>query len=170
MSSLNERDSNYETFVFYGSWRESLEGFKEDFGEEYAKEVLWNLMTVGTTGEIETDKKSIIGFLAGSIIPNINKAKDRYAAARENGKKGGRPTKEIDLQKAKELRDSGMSYEKIGKELGVSKDTIRNKLKDFSEKAKNLEKEIDIEFFSDSCSNEQQSLKSGFATLDKFEF
>ena len=30
----------YENFVFYGSWRETLEGFLDDFGEEYAKEAL----------------------------------------------------------------------------------------------------------------------------------
>ena len=49
--------SNYNNFVFYGSWREVLEGFREDFGDDYAKETLWNLMLMATAGDIETTKK-----------------------------------------------------------------------------------------------------------------
>ena len=43
---------NYDNFVFYGSWRETLEGFAEDFGKEYAQEALWNLMLSGTAGDM----------------------------------------------------------------------------------------------------------------------
>ena len=58
--------SNYNNFVFYGGWREVLEGYREDFGDEYAKETLWNLMLMATAGDIETDKKSIINFVQGA--------------------------------------------------------------------------------------------------------
>ena len=31
---MGNYNSSYDNFVFYGSWRETLEGFAEDFGEE----------------------------------------------------------------------------------------------------------------------------------------
>ena len=113
----------YDNFVFYGSWRESLEGFREEFGDDYAKEALWNLMLAATAGDIETERKSIIGFISGAVMPNVNKAKDRYAAAIENGKKGGRP-KKIDENKALELKQKGMTNKQVAEALGCSVSSI----------------------------------------------
>jgi hypothetical protein len=69
----------YENFVFMGGWRETLEGFEEDFGEEYAREALWNLMLAGTNNDATTDKKSIQGFINGCLVPVIDKAKERHS-------------------------------------------------------------------------------------------
>ena len=113
----------YDNFVFYGSWRESLEGFREEFGDDYAKEALWNLMLVATAGDIETERKSIIGFINGAVMPNVNKAKDRYAAAIENGKKGGRP-KTVDADKVLELKQEGMTNKQVAERLGCSVSSI----------------------------------------------
>ena len=113
----------YDNFVFYGSWRESLEGFREEFGDDYAKEALWNLMLVATAGDIETERKSIIGFINGAVMPNVNKAKDRYAAAIENGKKGGRP-KKIDDDRVLELKKQGMTNKQVAEALGCSISSI----------------------------------------------
>ena len=113
----------YDNFVFYGSWRESLEGFREEFGDDYAKEALWNLMLVATAGDIETERKSIIGFINGAVMPNVNKAKDRYAAAVENGKKGGRP-KKIDDDRVLELKKQGMTNKQVAEALGCSISSI----------------------------------------------
>ena len=113
----------YDNFVFYGSWRESLEGFREEFGDDYAKEALWNLMLAATAGDIETERKSIIGFINGAVMPNVNKAKDRYAAAIENGKKGGRP-KTVDADKVLELKQEGMTNKQVAERLGCSVSSI----------------------------------------------
>ena len=71
---VKNQNTNYTNFVFYGSWRETLEGFRDDFGEDYANEALWNLMLAATGGELETDKKSIIGFVRGACMPNVEAA------------------------------------------------------------------------------------------------
>ena len=119
--------SNYNNFVFYGSWRDTLEGFKEDFGEEYAREALWNLMTMATAGDVETNKKSIIGFVQGACMPNIEAAQDRYEKAIANGHKGGRPKhlSEEDNVIIATMRKEGRKQSEIATAFGVSVDTIR---------------------------------------------
>ena len=154
--------SNYNNFVFYGSWREVLEGFREDFGEEYAKETLWNLMLMATAGDIETDKKSIINFVRGACMPNIEAAQDRYEKAQLNGQKGGRPKllSDLDDMTIATLRKEGYTAVQIGEKYGVSEKTVRrtNGWKNYKSlsvetdktdktdpKTQNLDIEIDIE-------------------------
>lgn len=162
---------NYENFVFYGSWRETLEGFKEDFGEEYAREALWNLMLLATAGDIETQKKSILGFLHGAVMPNVNAAKDRYAAAVENGKKGGRPKVELDetevMQKKQELK----TWKAVAAYYGVSDQTLKNKRNEW-EQAKNVKNpknlDIDIDIDKDKEKElENEILCDGWVEKDK---
>lgn len=119
--------SNYNNFVFYGGWREVLEGYREDFGDEYAKETLWNLMLMATAGDIETDKKSIINFVHGACMPNIEAAQDRYEKAQLGGQKGGRPKllSDLDEKTIAVLRKEGRTAVQIGQILGVSEKTIR---------------------------------------------
>ena len=140
---------NYDNFVFYGSWRESLEGFREEFGEQYAREVLWNMMLLATAGDIETEKKSIIGFLNGAVMPNINAAKGRYAASVENGKKGGRPPLEFNEEEVMKVKEKEKTWKATAAKLGVSEDTLRKQRKiwetEKAEKPKNLDIDNDID-------------------------
>lgn len=136
---------SYENFVFYGSWREALEGFKEDFGEDYAKEVLWNLMTFGTSGDINTSKKSIEGFINGTVAPNIGAAKDRYKASVENGKKGGRPSIELDMDEVYQKKEELGTWKAVAKHYGISEQTLKNKRDQWQsnpKNPKNLDKDI----------------------------
>lgn len=121
----------YNNFVFYGSWREALEGFKEDFGEDYAKETLWNLILLATTGEIETEKKSIIGFLNGTVLPNIKAAQDRYSKAIENGKNGWRTKIELPIEEIEDLISKGKTQKEVAALYNVSVDTIQRRLKEY---------------------------------------
>ena len=121
----------YNNFVFYGSWREALEGFKEDFGEDYAKETLWTLILLATTGEIETEKKSIIGFLNGTVLPNIKAAQDRYSKAIENGKNGGRTKIELPIEEIEDLISKGKTQKEVAALYNVSVDTIQRRLKEY---------------------------------------
>ena len=121
----------YNNFVFYGSWREALEGFKEDFGEDYAKETLWNLMLLATTGEIETEKKSIIGFLNGTVLPNIKAAQDRYSKSIEKGKNGGRTKIELPIEEIEDLISKGKTQKEVAALYNVSVDTIQRRLKEY---------------------------------------
>lgn len=60
----------YENFVFYGSWRETLEGFLEDFGEEYAKEA--SLFTPFSIGNCEI-KNRIVMSASLVLVPDVQK-------------------------------------------------------------------------------------------------
>lgn len=118
----------YDNFVFYGSWRQALEGFRDDFGDDYAKEILWNIMTFGTDKDFETSKSSIIGLVTGMCAPNIQSAQERYQKAVDNGKLGGRPAT-IDKNKILELKLQGLTDKAIADELQCSVKTIQRALK-----------------------------------------
>ena len=137
----------YKRFYFMPGWRDTLEGMAEDFGIEYAQEALWNLMLVASfdpekqEGEqqLTTDKKSIIGFIQGCVQPVVNKSSETYNKNKENGVKGGRPKKEIDIAEAMRLHDEEhKTWKEIAKLQGVSEDTLRVARKEY-EKPKNPE-------------------------------
>ncbi len=110
---------DYDSFVFYGNWRTILEGFDK----ETAKDILWQIMLYGTAGEVDTSNPMINGIVMGCCAVGIDKAKDRYANAVDNGKKGGRPT-EIDAEHVRELKESGLTNKEIATELGCSTRTV----------------------------------------------
>lgn len=117
----------FSNFVFYGNWMNTIEGHREDFGDEYADEMLINIIYYGTTGKILSNKKSIIGFIEGSVAPNINSAKSRYEKACAGGEKGGRQKligKEENIQIAL-LKLQGKSQKETAAILGVSDSTIK---------------------------------------------
>lgn len=145
----------YENFVFYGSWKTLLSGFDK----ETAKEILWDIVNIGVGEEIESDNSMIIAIIQGAVMPNIKSAKNRYTAATENGKKGGRPRKEINIEKALELESQGKTQAEIAEEFGVSKNTIGSRLREHknqkpiqkpkTETNKNHDKDIDIDIDKD---------------------
>ena len=110
---------DYDSFVFYGNWRTILDGFDK----ETAKDILWQIMLYGTAGEVDTSNPMINGIVMGCCAVGIDKAKDRYANAVDNGKKGGRPT-EIDVEHVQELKESGLTNKEIATELGCSTRTV----------------------------------------------
>ena len=153
--------SNYNNFVFYGSWMETLQGFQEEFGDSYAKEALYNLVLAATTGKIETDKKSIVGFINGCCMPLIESARTRYEVARENGAKGGRP-KTVDKDKIIELKITGKyTNEQIARQLNCSTSSVRKVWTDYrkeldtivAQKAKNPYIETDNKSITNLVTN-----------------
>lgn len=110
---------DYDSFVFYGNWRTMLDGFDK----ETAKDILWQIMLYGTAGEVDTSNPMINGIVMGCCAAGIDKAKDRYANAVDNGKKGGRPT-EVDVEHVQELKKSGLTNKEIATELGCSTRTV----------------------------------------------
>ena len=151
----------YNNFVFYGSWRTAIEGYREDFGDEYAKELLYNIMLYGTTGEIETEKKSIRNCVLGMAAPNIDAAQKRYEAAVNGGKKGGRKKKlndEDDMNIA-QLRSEGYTAAQLAEMFNVSEATIKR-----SEGWKNPQSYIADQ---NSYQNSQQNISSNISSVQK---
>ena len=140
-------------FVFYESWIETINGFEEDFGKEYAMETAYALIHFATTGEVKTSKKSIQNWIVGSCMPNIISAQQRYDKAVQNGKLGGRPSI-IDKERVLELRKQGYTQNAIAEELGCHVNSIRNILRPTitdnnldieRDKEKEKEKEVEVE-------------------------
>lgn len=117
----------YENFVFYGKWRTLIEGFDETT----AKEILWQIMSFGTSGEITTDDPMIQAIIKGAIECSMNKAKERYNSALKA--KGRQPKYSSD--KIKELNEHGMDNQEIANALGCSLRTVQRALQedDFDE-------------------------------------
>lgn len=124
---LAENEEN--TFVFYGSWKNMLDGFDK----ETAKEILWQIMLLGTTGEIDTDNVMIQQMIIGAVAPLIFNTKERHKKNKADGAKGGRPKKEFDLHAAVVLKEQGLSNAAIAEQLGVSKETARTRLNSYYE-------------------------------------
>lgn len=52
-------ETNYNNFLFQGKQRELLELLVQDYGKEYAQDVLWNLMTSATNGDTCTERQTV---------------------------------------------------------------------------------------------------------------
>lgn len=112
-------------FIFLDGWKSTLKGFEKEFGKEYAEEALWNIMLAATGEEIETTKPSIVEFIQGVVLPVVEHSRNKYNERVEFGKTGGRPSVEIDLDRAQKLHDEGWTWKAIAKELGCSVEKLR---------------------------------------------
>lgn len=118
-----EEFNGYDSFIFYRGWAETAKGFAEDFGEDFAKEMIWALVCYICFGEIVTEKKSIIKWIEGDCLRVIEAAKKRHDASIEAGKLGGRPSK-INKDDVLALKQDGKTVKEISEILGCSRDGI----------------------------------------------
>ena len=118
-----EEFNGYDSFIFYKGWAETAKGFAEDFGEDFAKEMIWALVCYICFGEIITKKKSIIKWIEGDCLRVIEAAKKRHDASIEAGKLGGRPSK-INKDDVLALKQNGKTVKEIAEILGCSRDGI----------------------------------------------
>ena len=126
---------NYDSFIFYRGWAETAKGFAEDFGEDFAKEMIWALICYVCFGEIVTEKKSIIKWIEGDCLRVIQAAKKRHDASIEAGKLGGRPSR-INKDDVLALKQDGKTVKEIAEILGCSRDTIERALNECRKTAK----------------------------------
>ena len=118
-----EEFNGYDSFIFYRGWAETAKGFAEDFGEDFAKEMIWALVCYICFGEIVTEKKSIIKWIEGDCLRVIEAAKKRHDTSIEAGKLGGRPSK-INKDDVLALKQDGKTVKEISEILGCSRDGI----------------------------------------------
>ena len=130
-----EEFNGYDSFIFYKGWAETAKGFAEDFGEDFAKEMIWALVCYICFGEIITKKKSIIKWIEGDCLRVIEAAKKRHDASIEAGKLGGRPSK-INKDDVLALKQDGKTVKEIAAILGCSRDTVERALNECRKTAK----------------------------------
>lgn len=119
--------TQYENFIFYGSWKEHLNGLKELCGEDVAKEVAWQIINYGTYKNFDTEDQKIINMVNGMCRDLIISAKKRREASVTNGKQGGRP-KKYNVEDMMHLRSQGLSDQDIADNLGCSVKTVQRAL------------------------------------------
>jgi uncharacterized protein (DUF433 family) len=119
--------TQYENFIFYGSWKEHLNGLKELCGEDVAKDVAWQIINYGTYKSFDTDDQKIIDIVNGMCRDLIDSAKKRREASISNGTKGGRP-KKYSVEDMLDLRNKGLSPQDIADNLGCSVKTVQRAL------------------------------------------
>lgn len=124
--------AKYENFVFYGSWKEHLDGLRDLCGDSVAKEVVWQIINYGTSKEFDTEDQKIINIVNGMCRDLIASAKKRRQASMENGRQGGRP-KKYSTEEMLALRDAGLSDQDIADNLGCDVRTVRNALKEIDD-------------------------------------
>lgn len=124
--------AKYENFVFYGSWKEHLDGLRDLCGDDIAKEVTWQIINYGTSKEFDTDDKKIINIVNGMCRDLIASAKKRRLASIENGRQGGRP-KKYSIEDMLALRNNGLSDQDIADNLGCDVRTVRRTLSEIDD-------------------------------------
>lgn len=117
----------YENFIFYGSWKEHLNGLTELCGKDVAKEVAWQIINYGTIKEFDTDDQKIINMVNGMCRDLIISAKKRREASMTNGKQGGRP-KRYSEEEIIAMHNKGISIQDIAENLGCSVKTVKRAL------------------------------------------
>lgn len=118
---------DYENFIFYGSWIETLDGLAQKCGDNFAKDVAWQIIKFGTTQEMDTDDPVILGIVNGMCRDLISSAKKRRLSSIENGKQGGRPKRFSD-DEILTLSEQGLAAREIADQLGCSIKTVQRAL------------------------------------------
>jgi hypothetical protein len=121
-----------ENFVFYGSWKESLDGLEGLCGKEVVREVAWQIINLGTTKEMDTDNQDIINIVNGMCRDLIASAKKRHTASLINGQQGGRP-RTHDHEAIKQMHKDGVLINVIADTLGCSTRTVKRAIESMSD-------------------------------------
>ena len=98
---------NKESFVFYESVAKQGDRLADKLGKEVAFDFYKAVIDFGLYGVLPDEDSNVWLYGFEQTITSISAAKDRYTAAVENGKKGGRPKVDLNeqevLAKKKEL-------------------------------------------------------------------
>lgn len=111
---------NFDNFVVYGDVMKAIEKLPD---EETKARIALAVLRFGSEGIENEDADFIEQMVIALIKPGVNKAKDRYAAAVNNGKKGGRP-KDIDDDEVFKMKVGGKTNKQIADYLNVEEKTI----------------------------------------------
>lgn len=115
---------NNESFVLYESVFKQTELLSKKLGKETAFDFIEAIMAFGLYGELPDEESSVWLYGFEQSITSISAAKTRYQAAKENGKKGGRP-KTINEEEVMELKEIwGYTNKEIADELKCSTSSV----------------------------------------------
>ena len=105
---------NKNTFIIYRSFFETLQKYQQAGKDAEGFDLFMKVANYQLNGVLPDENDSVWFQGFNDIIVPIDKAQERYAQARENGKKGGRPQK-VSMFDVKELLDQGRTKAEIAK-------------------------------------------------------
>lgn len=115
-------DKIRDSFVFYGSAWDSVEALRQMGREEDAGQLLEAIVSYGFYGTYDRTNPIVVSSMQ-SISCNMDRAAQRYTAAKEGGKKGG-AKKQFPDEIIWKLLGEGKTNKEIAIELGCSEKTV----------------------------------------------
>ena len=132
---------NTEAFVLYESMYKQMERLEKQLGKEVAYDYIKATIEYGLFAVIPEEEDITWLYGLEQTFATIDSAKNRYEKACANGKKGGRPTIQLDQQDVLETYKRLGTWKATAKHFNVDEDTLRQLRKQWdrkTEKPKNL--------------------------------
>ena len=156
---------NTESFVFYESVYKQAERLEKKLGKEVGYDFLKAVIEFGLYGAVPDEDDNAWLYGLEQTITSIGAAKDRYAAAVENGKKGGRKKIELNQEEVMKKKAELKTWKAVAAFYKIDEDTLRKIRKQWekAEKPKNLNDNVNVNV-NDNV-NEKENEKKDFSYL-----
>ena len=116
--------NNTESFVLYESVYKQFEILKKR-KPAVATDFIEAIMEYGLYGVVPDEESDVWLYGFEQSITSIQRAKDRYIASVENGRKGGRPPKNLDKDEVLQKKEELKTWKAVAKFYNISEDTLR---------------------------------------------
>ena len=138
---------NTESFVLYESVYKQFEILKKR-NPAVATNFIEAIMEYGLYGVVPDEESDIWLYGFEQSITSIQRAKDRYIASVENGRKGGRPSKNLNKEEVLQKKEELKTWKAVAKFYSIDEDTLRKIRKSWetekAEKPKNLNDNVNV--------------------------
>lgn len=153
---------NKGKFVFYESVYKQMERLEKMLGIEKAYAFTKAVMDYGLYGVVPEDDNELWLYGLEQIFTSIDAAQQRYEKNIEDGGKGGRPQKEIDMDLVASLLENGMTKREVATQFGISEDTLSRRLKESAkpQNPQNLNNNINNNNNNNNINNNSNSYQS----------
>ena len=126
-----------DSMIIYESTYTAMELILQD--DSAWREAMIGLLRYGFYGEEPKSENPLVQAIWVQALPSMKNAKERYAKAVENGKKGGRPTN-IEPEKIMQLKKEGKTNKEIAEIFGCSEKTIEYHITEYNKNKKYIAK------------------------------
>ena len=138
---------NTESFVLYESVYKQFEILKKR-NPAVATNFIEAIMEYGLYGVVPDEESDVWLYGFEQSITSIQRAKDRYIASVENGRKGGRPSKNLNKEEVLQKKEELKTWKAVAKFYSIDEDTLRKIRKSWetekAEKPKNLNDNVNV--------------------------
>ena len=158
---------NTESFVFYESVYKQAERLEKKLGKEVGYDFLKAVIEFGLYGAVPDEDDNAWLYGLEQTITSIGAAKDRYAAAVENGKKGGRPVVELKEKEVLKKKEELGTWKAVASYYGVTEQTLRNKRVEWEKQKnpKNLNDNVNVNVNDNVKDNEKEKEKEKVSAI-----